>query len=297
MDKIDKEFLFQHLSKTYGDEYLDKIIAGLSKTRVTTFRVNVLKSNKEEVESALSSSRISYTNVNNVLNAYIVNEGSIKDIDLYQDGEIYIQSLSSMLPPIVLNPLESDHILDMAAAPGSKTSQIAALTNNKACITAVEMNPLRAERLKYNLNKLGVTRTTVLVKDARLLDDFYRFDKILLDAPCSGSGTINLNEETKQKINIDVIKKCQSRQIALLKKGLTLLPKNGELVYSTCSIFKDENEEVIKKVLNKNVVLVPIELPSIANLEFLPSMDGTITVMPNEYFEGFFLAKLKKISS
>ncbi|MCH5171816.1 MAG: RsmB/NOP family class I SAM-dependent RNA methyltransferase [Erysipelotrichales bacterium] len=297
MDKIDKEFLFQHLSKTYGDEYLDKIIAGLNKARVTTFRVNVLKSNKEEVESSLSSSKISYTNVNNILNAYIVNEGSIKDIDLYQDGEIYIQSLSSMLPPIVLNPLERDHILDMAAAPGSKTSQIAALTNNKACITAVEMNPLRAERLKYNLNKLGVTRTTVLVKDARLLDDFYRFDKILLDAPCSGSGTINLNEETKQKINIDVIKKCQSRQIALLKKGLTLLPKNGELVYSTCSIFKDENEEVIKKVLNKNVVLVPIELPGIANLEFLPSMDGTITVMPNEYFEGFFLAKLKKISS
>lgn len=296
MQAIDKEFLYQHISKTIGEDYLEKIVTGLSKKRVTSFRVNYLKSNADEVENALKLANIYYKKAGGISNAYITNnETNLSNLSIYNEGKIYIQSLSSMLPPLILAPLESDHILDMAAAPGSKTSQIAALTNNKACITAVEMNPMRAERLKYNLNKLGVTRTTVLVKDARLLDDFYRFDKILLDAPCSGSGTINLNEDTKQRMNLDVIQKCQNRQIALLKKGLSLLPKGGELVYSTCSIFKEENDEVIKQVLNKNIVLVPIELPKMENIEYLPSMDGTITVMPNEYFEGFFIAKLRKI--
>ncbi|MCH5179837.1 MAG: RsmB/NOP family class I SAM-dependent RNA methyltransferase [Erysipelotrichales bacterium] len=295
MNINDKEFLYQHIAKTYGDEYINKIIDGLKKTRVTTFRVNTLKGEKEEVENTLKEANVSFKNVSNIMDAYIVDsESAIENLDIYKDGKIYVQSLSSMLPPLILNPSENDHILDMAAAPGSKTSQIAALTNN-ACITAVEMNPMRAERLKYNLNKLGVTRATVLVKDARLLDEFFRFDKILLDAPCSGSGTINLNEETKQKMNIDIIKKCQQRQIALLKKGISLLPKNGELVYSTCSIFKEENEEVIKQVLNGSIELVSLTLPNIENMELLPSMNGTITVMPNEFFEGFFIAKLRKL--
>ena len=105
-----------------------------------------------------------------------------------------------MLPPIILEPKEGENILDMAAAPGGKTTQMAALTNNKAFITAVEKNKIRAERLKYNLQKQGVGCVNVMLEDARKLSDFFSFDKILLDAPCSGSGTMsifdkNFNEE------------------------------------------------------------------------------------------------------
>ena len=153
-----------------------------------------------------------------------------------------------MLPPLILNPKEDAHILDMCAAPGSKTTQLAALINNKACITACEFDKIRAERLKYNLNKLGANRVTVLVKDSRNLDEFFRFDTIMLDAPCSGSGIVLLNEESKQVFNQKVIDKCQKRQISLLKKGLSMLNKNGVLVYSTCSILKEENEQVLKAV-------------------------------------------------
>ena len=106
-----------------------------------------------------------------------------------------MQSLSSMLPPIILNPKEKENILDMAAAPGSKTTQIASITNNNSYITACEINNIRAERLKYNIEKQGVNCAFVMVKDARKLDDFFSFDKILLDAPCSGSGTISLKNE------------------------------------------------------------------------------------------------------
>ena len=205
-----------------------------------------------------------------------------------------MQSLSSMLPPLILNPKEDAHILDMCAAPGSKTTQLAALTNNKACITACEFDKIRAERLKYNLNKLGTSRVTVLVKDSRNLDEFFRFDTIMLDAPCSGSGTVLLNEESKQVFNQKVIDKCQKRQISLLKKGLSMLNKNGVLVYSTCSILKEENEQVLKACLNNNFELLPIDKEKY-DLPYLPSLENTITIAPTELYEGFFVAKIKRI--
>ncbi len=292
----DKSFLFVHINAQYGAEYAKLIQQGLTSKRISSFRINTLKSNYQEIEEVLKIYKIPFEKINYIPNAYILKDfDKIQNLEIYKDGKIYLQSLSSMLPPLLLSPKESDHILDMAAAPGSKTSQIAALTNNKACITAVEINPLRAERLKYNLEKQGVTRVTILIKDARFLDDFYRFNKILLDAPCSGSGTLNLNIDTKQKINQDIIKKCQNRQITLLKKAISLLPKGGELIYSTCSIFKEENEEVIKKFLDNCVQLVHLEKLNCNNLCYLPSLDGTLTILPNEYFEGFFIAKLRKL--
>lgn len=295
MNELDLKYLNDLLQKEYGKEVADQILTNFHKNRLTTLRVNTLKSNKEEVIDFLNKSQISFTLYPQIDNAFIINsETNLSNFSIYQEGKIYLQSLSSMLPPFVLNPLPNDHILDMAAAPGGKTSLIAALTNNEACITAIEMNALRAERLKYNLDKLGVKRTTVLVKDARELDEFFRFDKVLLDAPCSGSGTINLNEDSKQRINQDIIMKCQKRQIALLKKGLSLLKKGGILIYSTCSILKEENEEVIKKVINKDYELLPVSFKDYEYLTLLPSLEKTQTIMPDKYFEGFFVAMIRK---
>ena len=106
-----------------------------------------------------------------------------------------------MIPPIVLSPKEDENILDMAAAPGGKTTQIASISENKAMITACEKNKIRAERLKYNLQKQGVTCANVMIEDARKLSDFFSFDKILLDAPCSGSGTTNIYQTNFKKIS------------------------------------------------------------------------------------------------
>ena len=116
-------------------------------------------------------------------------ERAVQALPLYERGEIYLQSLSSMLPPLALAPQEGADILDMAAAPGGKTAQMAAMTGNRANITACEINQIRAEKLKYNLEKQGATRVNIMVRDARKLEDFFRFDQILLDAPCSGRST------------------------------------------------------------------------------------------------------------
>lgn len=295
MDSFSLEFLKKILSNEYSDNYVDDILKGYNVNRRTTIRVNTLISTFEEVIQFLDKNNISYSAVSDIQNAIIINGSyDVTKTKLYENGAIYLQSLSSMLPPLILNPKEDAHILDMCAAPGSKTTQLAALTNNKACITACEFDKIRAERLKYNLNKLETSRVTVLVKDSRNLDEFFRFDTIMLDAPCSGSGTVLLNEESKQVFNQKVIDKCQKRQISLLKKGLSMLNKNGVLVYSTCSILKEENEQVLKACLNNNFELLPIDKEKY-DLPYLPSLENTITIAPTELYEGFFVAKIKRI--
>ena len=295
MDSFSLEFLKKILSNEYSNNYVYDILDGYNANRKTTIRVNTLISTFEEVIQFLDKNNISYSAVSDIQNAIIINDSyDVTKTKLYENGAIYLQSLSSMLPPLILNPKEDAHILDMCAAPGSKTTQLAALTNNKACITACEFDKIRAERLKFNLNKLGTSRVTVLVKDSRNLDEFFRFDTIMLDAPCSGSGTVLLKEESKQVFNQKVIDKCQKRQISLLKKGLSMLNKNGVLVYSTCSILKEENEQVLKACLNGNFELIPIDR-SQYDLPYLPSLENTITIAPTELYEGFFVAKIKRI--
>ena len=201
------DFFVEKLNKQYGEEISKEIIEGLSKKRYTTFRVNSIKASNEEVEEVLNKNGINFEKVEWTQDAYVLKdnkESDIEALDIYKDGKIYLQSLSSMLPPIILEPQEGKDILDMAAAPGGKTTQMAALSNNKAHITACEMNNIRIEKLKYNVEKQGATCVYVMQKDSRQIDDFFSFDQILLDSPCSGSGTLyledpNLNKHFTQK--------------------------------------------------------------------------------------------------
>ena len=196
------KFLEDMLEKQYGIEIAQKIIKGYLAKRKTTLRINTIKSNIEEIKQKLDAKKIEYEEVKWSKEAIIIkneDEKAIQKMDIYTNGEIYMQSLSSMLPPIILEPKEGTDILDMAAAPGGKTTQIAALTNNKAHITACEKNKIREERLKYNIDKQGASCVFIMQKDARFIDDFFSFDQILLDAPCSGSGTLDFNDNNIEK--------------------------------------------------------------------------------------------------
>jgi len=295
------EFLIEKLEAQYGSKIKDQIIDGYSKQRKVTFRVNTIKSSKEKVEEVLKSQNIEFEKVSWSEDAFIiknVREDEIQKLDIYQNGEIYLQSLSSMLPPIALNPEEGKDILDMAAAPGGKTTQMAALSNNKAHITACEMNNIRAERLKYNIEKQGASCVYVMQKDSRQIDDFFSFDQILLDSPCSGSGTLySQNENTEKYFTQKLVEKSTKSQLTLLRKALKILKPGCEMVYSTCSILQEENENIVKKVLSENKAeIIPIEFEGIEDLPILPvSLDGTLCVAPNELYEGFYIAKIRKI--
>ena len=295
------DFLINILDKQYGEELKDKIIEGYSKNRKVTFRVNTLKTNINDVIKILDDNNIKYKRVLWCDEAFIienVKEYKIRSLDIYKNGEIYMQSLSSMLPPIILNPKENMDILDMTAAPGGKTTQIATMLKNKSNITAIEMNKIRAEKLKYNIEKQGASSVYVMEQDARKIDDFFSFDSILLDAPCSGSGTINSNDFKLEKVfTKKLIEKSIKSQRELLNKAIRILKKGSTMVYSTCSILEDENENIIREILKtKKVELEEINFKGIEELPRLPEkIKGTLLVMPSEEYEGFFVAKLKKL--
>lgn len=298
MEKL-PDFLLTKLNKDYSQEEVIRILEGYKTKRILSFRVNTIKTTAEEIEQELIKNEIKYERVKWSKDAFIVlnkKENEIQEMDIYKNGKIYLQSLSSMLPPIVLNPMPKNDILDMAAAPGGKTTQIAALSNNEANITACEINKIRVERLKYNLDKQGASSVFVMLEDARNIDNFFSFDQILLDSPCSGSGTININENNlNEYFTTELVERSKKLQIALIKKAIKILKSGKEMVYSTCSILKEENEDIIRKVLNEGIEIVPIEFDGKETLPQLSTtIKGTLCICPTKYYEGLFIAKLRK---
>lgn len=300
MEKHVPEFLIEMLNQQYGEGITSKILEGYSQKRMVTFRVNTLKTSIEKIEEILKNNNVKFEKVSWSDVAYIVKnvrEDTLKELEVYKKGEIYLQSLSSMLPPIVLEPKENTDILDMCAAPGGKTTELASLTNNNANITACELNKIRIEKLKYNIEKQGATSVYIMQEDSRRINDFFSFDNILLDAPCSGSGTLNVEDVNLEKTFTEkLIEKSQKAQLELLNKAVKILKQGQEMVYSTCSILNKENEEIVSKILKNNKVeIVPIEFEGKEELPLLPTkIDGTLCVMPTEFYEGFFIAKIRK---
>ncbi len=288
------------LKAQYGEETTARILQGYMARRPVTLRVNPLRGTLEGVAAQLEATGIVWHGVPWYADAMVLSDAREEDVralPLYDRGEVYLQSLSSMIPPLLMSPQPGETILDMAAAPGGKTTQLAALSGGKSQITACERNKIRAERLRFNLDRQGAGMVGLLVEDARQLDDLFSFQKILLDAPCSGSGTVLLREgEPPRRMTRDWLRKTVATQRALLDKALRLLTPGRELVYSTCSILRMENEDVVTAAIRSGrAELVPIDHPMTAHLPLLPtSLPGTLCVCPDGLHEGFFAAKLRK---
>lgn len=290
-------YFVDSVNRQYGEETAARILEGMAGRRKVSLRVNRLKTQPEDVEKVLAENGIVSERLPWWEDAFLLPEALESDIwklPIYEQGGVYLQSLSSMLPPLALEPQAGADLLDMAAAPGGKTAQMASMTGNRANITACEINRIRAEKLQYNLQKQGATRVNVMVRDARKLEDFFRFDQVLLDAPCSGSGTMLASDpRTARAFSEKLVRNSASTQLQMLKKALTLLKSGGTMVYSTCSILEMENENVVKAALKGvKAVIEPIQIP---DLPLLPtSLPGAICVCPTDSYEGFFMAKIRK---
>ena len=293
-------YLAQLLAAQYGEETAERIAQGYGAQRAVTLRANPLKADVKTVREKLAAQGIETQDVAWYGDAMIVcnaREEALTKLDLYENGGIYLQSLSSMIPPLLLGAKPGENVLDMAAAPGGKTTQIAALTGNQAMVTACEMNKIRADRLRYNVQRQGATRVTVMNIDSRNLDDLFSFDRILLDAPCSGSGTVQLgNPRSKGQFSREFLGRTTKQQEALLVKALRLLKPGCEMIYSTCSVLAQENENIVSRALRKaNAEVVPLELSAFDSVPKLPvSIPGTLCVCPDALHEGFFVAKLRR---
>ena len=290
-------FLQEMLEKQYGAEITARIYEGFAAERRATLRVNTIKSDAAAVSAALTAAGIAHERAPWSENALIMPHGSeaqVEALEIYQQGGVYMQSLSSMVPPVVLAPQADMCILDMAAAPGGKTTQMAALSGNRAQITACEKNKIRADRLRYNLEKQGAKGVVVMQTDSRELSDFFAFDSILLDAPCSGSGT--LITQGPCNFTRELLDRSVKTQEKLLRKALALLKPGREMVYSTCSILAQENEDLLKRVLpSAQGEIVPLDGAAFAGMPLLPTKaPGTLVIDPDEFYEGFFVAKIRK---
>ena len=255
------------------------------------FRLNFIKSNVIEIKNELNSKNIAFEKAEFADWAFCcdVDNNVIEQLDCYKQGKIYVQSFSSMMPPVYLEPQANENILDMCAAPGGKTTQIASMTENKALITACELNSVRFEKLKHTIDMQGA-KVNILKQDARNLDSFLKFDKVLLDAPCSGTGTLELEKYDFDKWDdtLDALRQIHKKeyldkiirtQFKLLQKAIDVTKQGGIIVYSTCSVLPEENEEQIKKILLTKKVKLEKELH----------------INPSNYYEGFYIAKLIKL--
>ncbi|HNZ26956.1 MAG TPA: RsmB/NOP family class I SAM-dependent RNA methyltransferase [Spirochaetota bacterium] len=294
----------------------DKIIQSFRIERRTTFRLNTLKSTKREVMDYLRNNKFKFQEINFIDNAFILEKKDgikLLKTDLAVSGKIYLQTLSSMLPPIALGVEQNERILDLASAPGSKTTQIAALMNNTGIIDAVEPNFIRIERLRHNINLLGVTNTTVTQADGNkfCVEKANYYDRVLLDAPCSGDGRFNIyDRKSYGNWRKNMAERCSNIQKKLLRSALTSVKPGGTVVYSTCAINDVENEGVVNSILESGDFKIEIENINIPRLEgdyvteglarakenkYSRDMRKCLRILPSNIMEGFFVCKIKKV--
>ncbi len=226
-------------------------------------------------------------------------------------GYYYIQELASMLPIISLKPKPNETILDLCSAPGSKTTQIAAEMKNTGTIMANEISLGRIKILASNLEKCGVTNTLITRKEGitlckKLKGKGFEFDKILVDAPCSGEGTLRSSPKTYLMWNIKTIKNLSRLQKNLFASAFEILKPGGEIIYSTCTHAPEENEAIVNSILKefKNIKIQEIGLPiktrpgltKWQEQEYSTQINKACRVYPQDNnTEGFFIAKFKKI--
>ncbi len=279
------------------------------------FRINNIKGDKKEVLENFQRYGIDLESVPWYTDAFITNSKSIGNTIEHFMGHIYVQELTSMIPPLILfdqqiprkfHTAQIGTVLDAAAAPGSKTTQMADLMGNTGCIVANDSSYMRTKSLKFNLEKLGVVNTVITNYDFRRFPGNMRFDRILLDAPCSSEGTIRKNPNVMDMWSLKTIFKISRLQKSLILRAFDLLEDGGTLVYSTCTFGPEENEGVVDYLLeNRNgaeletVNVDGLKLSSgitkFEDREFNPDVERCRRIWPHHNNTGgFFITKIRK---
>lgn len=298
----------EYMDNVFGSEFLNNYLEFVESRYPTTIRLAANDIPVSELIESLRRQGIILERIDGIKNAYAVKEGDDiigKTIE-HTLGKYYIQSLSSMIPPLILNPTSNDTVLDLCAAPGSKSTELAELMEFGGTLYSNEPNLNRIKALVHNLDKMNSLNMSVIKGKGELLSkDFPEFfDKILVDAPCSALGVVQKKQEVSNWWSAKSVDKISSLQLRLLISAIKMAKVGGEIVYSTCTMTVEENEYIIDKVLQKYPVeLVDFELKvphiegfaTISDYKFNNNLKLTKRILPWELkSEGFFIAKLIK---
>ncbi len=297
-----------YIHSVFGEEFLEKYKAYVASPFVQYVRIPGSSDEQRGIVNKLLGYNIELSKVENVPNAYSVLAGTdvIGKTLEHALGKYYIQSLSSMIPPLVLNPTSEDTIIDMCAAPGSKATQLAEMMGNSGTLYVNEPSIGRTKALAHNMDKLNILNAGMITSKGELISKHFDnyFDKVLIDAPCTGLGVIQKKQEVSNWWTENHVAALSETQFKLLVSGIKSAKVGAEILYSTCTLTLEENEIVIEKMLDKYPVeLMDIELPvkshngftKYGERELNPELAKTRRIIPWEInSEGFFIAKFKK---
>jgi len=284
--------------RQYGPESAEMILKGLNCRPDVTVRVNTLKLTYKEIWEKL------------IENGYNIEEGyacksairiikgkNIENNLLFNEGSITVQDESAMLTALSMDVLENLKVLDLCSAPGGKTTHIAELMRNTGHVAAFDIHKNKLSLIKQNLDRIGITNTTCDVMDATVYSEdlFECADRILIDVPCSGLGIIRKKPEIKWSKHIKDIKSIIDTQRKIMENASKYVKKGGVLLYSTCTLNKEENENNVDWFINAHpeFKIEPVSLGKLDNINY--SDKGYVTIFPNEYMDGFFIAKIRKL--
>lgn len=300
--ELPKDFL-QKMKDLLAEEY-DDFIASLHKEQSYGLRVNPLKGSKE---SFLEKEVFTLEEIPWVKNGYYYDKDDRPGKHpFFEAGVYYIQDPSAMAVVELMEPKEGEIILDLAAAPGGKATQIAEKMNGKGLLVANEIHPKRAGILAENIERLGIKNCVVTNERPENLAEKFGpyFDRILVDAPCSGEGMFRKNDEAIDEWSLNIVKENAKRQIAILEEADQMLVKGGTLVYSTCTFSPEENEQIIEQFIQKHPEYIVEKRPNINGFDSgrinwttseREDISRTIRLWPHKLEgEGHFIAVLRK---
>ena len=282
------------LEKQYGSENLNQAIISLKKIPYLSVRVNKLKYSEEEFEEFLKEKDIQI--IKKVDSVYYVNSGLIINSKEFKEGKIIAQDASSYLAAKNLGVKPNDLVLDICAAPGGKTAVLAEEMKNKGEIIAIDIYQHKKKLIEENMKKLGINIVKATVLDARNVNKQGRkFDKILVDVPCSGYGVIRKKPEILYTKNRENIEELASLQLEILNSAADILKDGGELIYSTCTIISQENTENVEKFLNerKEFKVKALNIPENVSGEY-DKLGGFSINYKEEIMDNFYIIKLVK---
>jgi len=282
------------LEKQYGSENLNQAIISLKKIPYLSVRVNKLKYSEEEFEEFLKERDIQI--IKKVDSVYYVNSGLIINSKEFKEGKIIAQDASSYLAAKNLGVKPDELVLDICAAPGGKTAVLAEEMKNKGEIIAIDIHQHKKKLIEENMKKLGIDIVKATVLDARNVNKQGRkFDKILVDVPCSGYGVIRKKPEILYTKNRENIEELASLQLEILNSAADILKDGGELIYSTCTIISQENTENVEKFLNerKEFKVKALNIPENVSGEY-DKLGGFSINYKEEIMDNFYIIKLVK---
>lgn len=283
-------WIVKELLKQFDMQTVQDICKYSNEKPSITIRVNNLKTNKQIVINRLKEKNIQYKEAELQDFLHLKNIKNISELDLFKDGFITVQDEGAGKIAITLSAKEGEKVLDACSAPGGKTTYIAQMMNNKGTIIAWDLYNHRLKLVEENAKRLGISIIQTQLKDATEFDEklVNSFDKILLDVPCLGVGVIKRKPDIKWKRKKEDIEDITKIQLKIIENCSKYLKIDGELVYSTCSILDNENNNIIDKFMEENIVEKNGKIKKYENI-------STEIILPNKFTDGFYIAKIKRI--